>query len=335
MSPTDPAKTPRVAGKEIVIEEEGKEGGREKAEQRGGTGPGPALGIADASREEGEGRPKQDLHFAHYVLSFLLVFFVSYLVPLGGLLAFYKWALWDTLWTTPFTPLGIFAPDKLLVVIATVTVGLLAYVVHLVLFVLVVKGFIRHINKAFPHQEGTFQRDFDKNAEFLKYHHWRGFLSRLLKWKLTRSAFPWLINWAFNYLGFAQVGKRVVFEDQYHNYESFEIGDDAYFGFGSIPTSTTVEGAFGRVVIDKITVAHDCVVSNGCIIPPGCRLGEGVTMLPGGACTKANRLRHHLVYWGQPVIRYSNRRFLKKFFADPDPYRPYFERERKRKATTK
>ncbi len=277
-----------------------------------------------AKRGKFKTKQSQELQFSWYVSIYFLLFFVGYFFPFTILLVIYRFVLWEFLFSQPFSWSLMLSYKTFYIVMGTVAAGIVGYLLHIFLYVLVVKSIYQYSLKKFPHRIGTFLRDFEDNIDFLRFHHLRGFISRVIKWKLTRCAFPWLVNWGFRYIGMIKIGKNVTFEDQFHNYEAFDVKDNVHIGYGAIPTSSTVEGAFGRVIIDPITIEENAVISASCIIPPGGKVHKNAVLLPGGASLKAQELKEDTFYWGAPAMRLPKKRFVKKFFEHPELYADAF-----------
>ncbi|MHA1731378.1 MAG: hypothetical protein ACTSU5_05515 [Promethearchaeota archaeon] len=269
---------------------------------------------------------KQRLQFSWYISTFVAMFFLGYLIPIALFLVYYHLVGIHTILSGNFTFQSInpftttfWLELKILrdpIALAFYTFPLLLvglYLLHIVLNVYMVRAFISGANKLSPPREGVFERDFQESQKVLKIYHYRGFLMRYIKWKIMRSPFPWLVNWAFRTIGTMQIGKNVTFEDHYLAHEFFTIGDNAYIGRGTIVTTHVVEGVFGRIVIKGIKVGNNATVSSSVIIGPDCSLGENTHVLPRGALPKGYHLRANNYYWGRPVVRLSKRRFQRDF----------------------
>ncbi|MHA1731546.1 MAG: hypothetical protein ACTSU5_06365 [Promethearchaeota archaeon] len=262
---------------------------------------------------------KQKLQWHWYIGSFVVISFVSYVVPVA-VLYFY---LRDVVATSIYTPLfstwevvptsATFSPLKATVFYTIPLVLLGLYLLNILLTVLVGKGLLNLSERASPARKGVFQRTFEHQDDYLYHYHYRGFLYRFLKWKVTKCLFPWLTNWAWNFVGGAKIGKGVTLEDHYLGAEFLEVGDDAYIGLGTIVGTHTVEGVFGRVVITGSRIGRKCTVGPKVVIGPDSDLADDSHVLSSSGLGKAYKLRAGGYYQGRPVIKFTRGK-VKRFF---------------------
>ncbi|MHA1732978.1 MAG: hypothetical protein ACTSU5_13610 [Promethearchaeota archaeon] len=262
--------------------------------------------------EEDGVKKKQELHYGTYVSSFLVTFTASILLPVLAFYAYYRYWLGPTLvWSPPAGPwqlvpfLGSLDLAKALCFWSIPVVFTSLYLLHVVTFVVVGKVFVSHAERQWPVQRGVYKRDFEVSGKILKYYHYRHFMVRVLKWRVSRSMFPWLVKWAWRFLGIAEIGKDVVLEDHFFPPELLTLGDNSYVGQGVVVGTHTVEGVFGRLVIAGATIRKDCTVMVNVLMGPGGDLEENSHVLPRGALAKAYKLRSGGYYWGVPVYKLS------------------------------
>lgn len=274
-------------------------------------------------------KKKQRLQYGWYFGAFLATFFVSYALPISLFLFYYEFVIFPVLiegGSSGTSIVGSWPAFGTFLSLPLVVIGL--YLLHIACNIFVVKGFIKWSGKYSPAREGVFERDFQESQAILKHYHFRGFLIRYIKWKLSKSLFPWLVNWGLNAIGTVQIGKNVTLEDHYLAHEFFDIGENSYVGHGTIITTHVVEGVFGRIVLAGDKVGKNCTIGPGVIVGPDCTLGDDAHVLMRGALPKGYNLRAGNYYWGRPVIRYSKRRFKRHFLdkaAVPEPSEPAAE----------
>lgn len=259
----------------------------------------------------------QKLSYPWYLGAFFVIFYVAYIIPAVLAYLYYQLVVYPV----------VVAPGVSLARLATELPALLAflslplflfalYCLHMVLYVLVLGAFVKLTERISPSQKGVFKRDFEESYEVLKYYQVRGFLSRLLKWKIMRSLLPWLMNWAISRCHFGTVGKGVTQEDHYVGSEFLQIGAGTYIGYGALVGTHTVEGAFGRIVISGSKFGENCTVCSGVLIGPDANFLDNSHALPGSGLPKGYKLRSNKFYLGRPPIRLPRSK-ARKYFAEP------------------
>lgn len=291
--------------------------------------------------EGGRKKKKQEykLHYARYIYSFFYIFYVSYGIPLLigvlylVLLALPAFGIYLQVYPSidlVVEPTSILKQEWAFIALFTqpgpwayyfvtlplVYIGL--YLLHLYLTAVVGRQIVRALAKRVPAEEGVIERRFvDPNpVEFRKlvYYHSRNFILRVVKWKFTKGMFPWLQNWAFNFMG-EYVGKGVVFEPEFYSSELATYEDDAYIGPGALSSSHVVEGVWGRVILMKVLMGKRACACGKNIIGCGTVMDERSVLLPQGALAKAFHLRANEYYDGVPAIRILPKKLQRIYFA--------------------
>lgn len=265
---------------------------------------------------------KQHLNYGLCIGSFIVFFFVSYVIPCIIAYLYYSMYLLPAIFTPEFSfyeliPMVTSFSMSKLIAFTTIPFAFIGlYALHLFLYIWVGRFFVRAAEKKWPVAIGVYERDFAKTGHLLKWYHYRHFIVRILKWRISHCMFPWLINWAWKFLGVAKLGKGVVLEDHFLPPELLQIDDNGYIGSGVVVGTHTVEGVFGRLVIAGAIVGKNCSIMPNALLGPGPHLEDDSHILPRGACAKAYHLRSGGYYWGIPVYKLSKsqtRKLLKGF----------------------
>ena len=108
---------------------------------------------------------------------------------------------------------------------------------------------------------GIQQRRELKNVTLQEYrdiniYHTRSFILRIIKWQFSKSPFPWLINWMFNFIKSNKIGKDAVIEDGFICSEYLEMKENSYIGQLTIVSSQTIEGQYGALTIKKVKIGE-------------------------------------------------------------------------------
>ncbi|MHA1819059.1 MAG: hypothetical protein ACTSU2_14315 [Promethearchaeota archaeon] len=150
-----------------------------------------------------------------------------------------------------------------------------------------------------------------ETADDVNIYHTRGFLLRIIKWKFSKSPFPWLTTWMFNFIKANKIGKNAVFEEHIICQEFLEMGDNTYIGQNSIVSSHLVEGQYGAITLKKVKIGNNCVIGAVNLVPPGTTMEDNSQLLPYSATLKFQKLKANGNYWGLPMSKLSRRRYYK------------------------
>ncbi|MHA1887518.1 MAG: hypothetical protein ACTSX0_05805 [Promethearchaeota archaeon] len=164
----------------------------------------------------------------------------------------------------------------------------------------------------------------------LNYYHLRGLILRILKWEVSKSIYPWLVPWAFAFVGANKIGKNSVLEDQFYTQEFLEMGENAYIGQGAIVSSHLVEGKYGAITLKKVKIGDHAVVGAFNAIPPGTELDPYTEFLPMSGVVKFRRVKGFGKYFGLPVGKISLKRYI-RMLEIPDELEPLVLQNKQRK----
>jgi hypothetical protein len=138
---------------------------------------------------------------------------------------------------------------------------------------------------------------------------------RIVKWKFTKSPFPWLQNWMFRYTEAYNLSKGVIFEPEFYASEMGSFEEDAYIGPGCLVSSHVVEGVWGRIILLPVHMGkHACACGKN-IVGCGTEMDDNAVLLPGGALAKAFHLRANQFYDGVPAVRISPKKLQAEYFG--------------------
>jgi len=216
--------------------------------------------------------------------------------------------------------------------ILTPLVAILLYIFRLFFLVILSKIGIESINLFSPMKELVAAKGIGKQeARAVNAYHLRGVILRVLIWSIGKSPFPWLINWALNFVGVSKIGKGTTMEDQIYCREFLETGKNAYIGQGSIVSSHLVEGKYGAITLKKVHIGDNSVVNAHNPISPGVYLEPYTEFLPMSGVTKFQKVRGFSKYFGLPVARLSTKRYLRIMHIPEDKKQFVYETKNKRK----
>ena len=199
-----------------------------------------------------------------------------------------------------------------LISILTPLVAIFLYVFRIFFLAILGKSLITFINLISSKKELVAAKGLGKEeARIVNAYHLRGVILRLVVWSIVKSAFPWLMNWALNFVGGCKIAKGTTMEDHIYCKEYFETGKNVYIGQGSGVTSHAVEGKYGAITLKKIYLGENSVVSAHNAISPGTYLEPYTEFLPHSGVTKFHKIKGFAKYFGLPIGRLSTKRYLK------------------------
>ncbi len=149
-----------------------------------------------------------------------------------------------------------------------------------------------------------------KEVTQVNIYHLRGTILRILKWVTSKSVFPWLTTWVFNFVGSNKFGKGTVIEDQFICQEFLETGENVYIGQGSQVSSHLVEGKYGAITLKRVKIGDHAIIGAYDLISPGVDIGDYAEIAPMSALTKFQRLKGYRKYYGLPVYRISRKHYM-------------------------
>lgn len=256
--------------------------------------------------------PKVRIQFERYVPVILLLWGYSWLIPSIGLYYYFKLAILPNL-----TNLLQFAsvmndPGLLGLWVVTPLIIILFFFIRLILVILFSRWMIKFCNWRSPQKELVAAKGINREeVRAINYYHLRGLILRLLKWEVSKSVFPWLVPWAFTFVGANKIGKGAVIEDQFYTQEFLEMGEGAYIGQGTIASSHLVEGKYGAITLKKVKIGDHAVVGAFNAISPGTELEPYTEFLPMSGVEKFRKVKGFSKYFGLPVGKISFKRYMK------------------------
>lgn len=258
------------------------------------------------------GIPTARIQYERYGPMIIFIWAYSWLIPIIGVYYYFKFLIipnldgltsWYLLSQDPkFVMLAVFTPLILLIV----------YLIRLFLVILFSRWLITFCFWRSPQKELVAAKGIGREeAKAINYYHLRGVILRILKWEVSKSLFPWLVPWAFTFVGANKIGKGTVLEDQFYTQEFLETGENVYIGQGSIVSSHLVEGKYGAITLKKVKFDDGVVIGPFSAIPPGSEMEPRTEFLPMSGIIKFRKVRGFSKYFGLPVGRLSYKRYMK------------------------
>lgn len=204
---------------------------------------------------------------------------------------FFDWSFYITMLLIPLILIGI-------------------YLLHLFFVILITRWWYSLANARGPSQ-GIFDRNMEISSTKLDYYHFGSFLMKYPIFAVSRSPFPWLLNWELNFIRSNKIGKGTVLEETFiHSHINF--GKNCYLGTSSHMTNHVVDGVYGEenltfvgIEIDDNSILN--VVTGGL---PGTEMGKFTTFLPGATTIKYDKVGNNGIYGGFPAKKLSKEEIL-------------------------
>jgi acetyltransferase-like isoleucine patch superfamily enzyme len=248
--------------------------------------------------------------FFFYVASGFSIVGFSFVLPgLLFFLSFYGYAV-PTIFNNTFT-LTLFTDWNFYVAMLLIPLILIGiYLLHLFFIILFTRWWYRLADSRGPSQ-GIFDRDMEMSSTKLDYYHFGSFLMKYPIFAVSRSPFPWILNWELNFIRSNKIGKGTVLEETFiHSHVNF--GKYCYLGTSSHMTNHVVDGVYGEenltfvgIEIDDHSILN--VVTGGL---PGTEMGKYATFLPGATTIKYDKVGDNGVYGGFPAKKLSKEEIL-------------------------
>jgi len=211
-------------------------------------------------------------------------------------------------------------------------VAIFLYVFRIFFSVILGKISIVLINLISPKKELVAAKGIGKEeARVVNAYHLRGVVLRIVVWSITKSLFPWLMNWALNFVGGCKIAKGTTMEDHVYCKEYIETGKNVYIGQGSGVTSHAVEGKYGAITLKKVYLGNDSVVGAHNAISPGTYMEPYTEFLPMSGVLKFSKIKGFTKYFGIPISRLSTKRYLKIMQIPEEKKDLVYETKNKRK----
>ena len=245
-----------------------------------------------------------------YVISGFTIVGCSFVLP--GILFFLSFygLLIPTIFNSPFS-LILFSDwgfYTAMLLIPLILIGI--YLLHLFCVILFTRWWYKFVDKRGPSQ-GIFDRDMELSSTKLDYYHFGSFLMKYPIFAVSRSPFPWILNWELNFIRSNKIGKGTVLEETFiHSHVNF--GNNCYLGTSSHMTNHVVDGVYGEenltfvgIDIDDHSILN--LVTGGL---PGTEIGKNSTFLPGATTIKYDKIGNDGVYGGFPAKKLSKEEIL-------------------------
>ncbi|QEE14529.1 hypothetical protein DSAG12_00342 [Promethearchaeum syntrophicum] len=220
-----------------------------------------------------------------------------------------------------------------LISVLTPLFAIFLYVFRIFSLAILGKISISLINLISPKKELVSAKGIGKEeARVVNAYHLRGVILRIVVWSIVKSAFPWLMNWALNFVGDCKIGKGTTMEDHVFCKEYIETGKNVYIGQASGVTSHTVEGKYGAITLKKVYLGDNSVVGAHNAIAPGTYMEPYTEFLPMSGVIKFSKIKGFAKYFGLPISRLSTKRYLKMIQIPDDKKDLVYETKNKKKA---
>ncbi|NVM34694.1 MAG: hypothetical protein HWN81_03800 [Candidatus Lokiarchaeota archaeon] len=246
------------------------------------------------------------------LFTFGALYFFSNLIPILGSIYFV-----NTLFFPVFLQCSSFFSifqniNSLVIFFVTPLFLIIVYFMNLLIVIFFTKLLYKFIQYLNPVKEGVFHWE-NKNNDYKCYFK-RSFILRYVKWKIQKSPFPWLIKFAFNFIGNCQIGTNTVIEDSYLAKELLKVGNNTYLGKALIANHLWDKS----LTVKKITIGDNVTISDNCCISPGTEIQENVSLLPLSVTTKNDNLSADSIYFNSPLTKISKERLINIFNLDMD-----------------
>ncbi len=270
------------------------------------------FGEDGARKNSNKPLPRARIQMERYIPTIIIIWAYSFLIPAVGVYYYFNLLIIPNI--TQFLHISVVFGDWTLLLLATLTplVILGAFFIRLLLVVLFSRWMMKFCNWRSPHTELVSAQGIGiKEARAINYYHLRGVILRLLKWEVSKSVYPWMVPWAFNFVGANKIGKGTVLEDQFFTQEFLETGENVYIGQGSIVSSHAVEGKYGAITLKTVKCGKNAVIGPFNILPPGSELEPYTEFMPMSAIVKFRRVKGFSKYFGLPVGKISYKRYIR------------------------
>lgn len=244
--------------------------------------------------------------FLFYILSGLIIIGGSFILPGFLFVGYFFGFLIPYFLTIPLTVNFVF-DFQIILIIFTIPIILMGiYLLHLFFIALITSWFYKYADKHGAVQ-GIFDRNLDETSREIDYYHVRSFLFKYPIFAITRSPFPWLLNWELNFFGSNKLGKGTVLEETFiHSHINF--GKNCYLGTMAHMTNHLVDGVYGEenLTFFGIDIGNNSVLNALTGGLPGTEMGPDTTLLPMATTVKYDKLQGNAFYYDFPVRLVKN-----------------------------
>ncbi|UCC20548.1 MAG: hypothetical protein JSV62_04475 [Promethearchaeota archaeon] len=246
-------------------------------------------------------------NFAFDITIFGILYFLSNFIPVMGsiyfvLILFFPFFLQSPSYFTIFKNC-----NSILIFLITPLFIIFFYFLNLLFVIFFTKLFYKWITHLNPVKEGIIE--WEKKTTDYKYYFKRSFILRYIKWKIQKSPFPWLIKFAFNFIGNCQIGNNTVLEDSYLAKELFVAGNNTYIGKVLLANHLWDK----NLIIKKIKLGNNVTILDNCCIAPGTEINDNVLLLPLSVTTKNSILLANSIYFNTSLTKISKEVLIQAF----------------------
>ncbi len=241
--------------------------------------------------------------FMFYVLSGMIIIGGSFILPGFLFVLFFFGFLIPGFLTTTFSFSSFLEIKTILILFSTPLIFVGLYLLHLFFIALITSWFYIYADK-YGAVQGVFDRNLDETSREIDYYHVRSFLFKYPIFSITRSPFPWLLNWVLALCRSNQIGKGTVLEETFiHSHVDFE--ENCYLGTMAHMTNHLVDGVYGEenLTFFGIKVGKNSVLNALTGGLPGTEIGPNSTLLPMATTVKYDKLEGNGIYSDFPIRR--------------------------------
>ncbi|MGV9198974.1 MAG: hypothetical protein ACOC4M_09050, partial [Promethearchaeia archaeon] len=257
-----------------------------------------------------------DLQFHWYILSFVLIYYGSYLV--AGTIFF----LYILLILVPnVMEVGNFIflftrIDSLISILLAPLAFIGCYVLRLILIGIITRWLWGITEKKSPTKDGVIPRNVPSKT--LNYYHIRSFMIKYPKYTFTKGLFPWFSNWLYNFVGTNKIGKNTTIEEQVCADKYIDVGENCYIGVNSVLTSHLVEGIFGNISYFEVKVGDNVTFGGMNNFASGCEIGDDSYLMPWASGGKHYKVKGDHFYSGLPLRKMFKRKIERQITIPKD-----------------
>ena len=244
---------------------------------------------------------KEDINIASiwHIISFFGAYLFSYLIP-GIVFFLYILFIFEPFVLQTDNIIILFTQLRPLISFLLIPVILIGcYLLHLFFLALIVRWLYRSSEKKMPSKDGIIPRNIPSKT--LDFYHVRSFMLKYPKYVFTKGMFPWLMKWAFNFIGSTNIGKETIIEEQVCGEKYIDLGKNCYIGPNSLLASHLVDGIYGNISYFKIKIGDNVTFTGQNGIAPGTEINDNSYLLPMASASKFNVLKGNNYYYGIPL----------------------------------
>lgn len=249
-----------------------------------------------------------NLQFHWYLFGFFIIYYSSYILS-GVLFFLFLIFIYIPFYLETTNIISLFTEmNPLIGAISLPFVIITCYILYLFMLALTTKYLWKITEKKSPSKNGIIPRNI--RSKTLNYYHIRSFLMKYSKNTFQKGAFPWLLNWFYNFVGSNKIGAGTTIEEQFGADKFVTIGDNSYVGVNSGFSSHSVEGIFGNISYFKIRLGDNVTTAGLNCVAPGVTINDNSYLFPLASATKHSNLKGNNYYYGVPLRKIFKRKIL-------------------------